>query len=325
MNNIFYENYMIIKKCFPEEYSNRHALGAFLCMINNHDTGKIIERERIMQCRKILNSKVNLSAAFRDYLKLPLVIKMALSDNPEKYLEGITQLFNNIKSTYFTGSGQKFITAMAIYDNSSEESRMQNCRGMYDVYNKMKEKHPVLTGQEDMMFAALLQLDGEDHDHLAVEIEECYQLLRNRFKLSMNPLQNVSHVLSLTDIAPEEKVNKFIELYELLKDRKKPTGLGPQLIVLSVLSVLDVSVTDSVNAVIMTDSFLKNIKGFGKMGINQRTRKMIAIALTAARYLPEDDVELHDVRIRLLKTILNTAMISGIIVTRSTLEMSAHR
>ena len=321
----FVDYYEIVKKGFPGQYSDRHALGAFLCLLENHFREKELTQKDIDNSWSIIKKKVRVTSAFRDYLKLPLILKMAMSDDPEQYLNGIIKTYELIKATFFTGSGQRLLTAMAIYENTQNDQINEICSAMYDLYYRMKKEHPILTGQEDMIFAALLAMDREKHNDLIREIEECYDLLRKKFRHSMSPIQNVSHILALTDQLPEEKTEKFIALYETLKEEKEKTEIGPHLIVLAVLSILDITVDLAAEEVSKMDAFLKEQKGFHRLGVSSHDRRLIATAITAADHLPKENRMINGVNVALLKTILSTSMMSAIITTQSSFAMSGHK
>lgn len=336
----FAESFISIKQEFKGEYSDRQVLATFLYLMDSFSGKRIaltpekVEeeavgneqplREKIVQCKAIIKRKVRLTSAFRDHLMLPLVIRMALSDDPEAYLNGVLRVFDTIHPTYFTGSGQRLITAMVIYENTPEEFVEYICERTYKIYAKMKIEHPVLTGQEDMAFAALIAMDGENIEDVVAEMEACYKLLKKEYVVKMSPMQNVSHVLALTDENPKEKTEKYIALHNALSAGRKSNGLGPLLIVLAVLSILDMSVEETEREVKDMFMALKRIKGFNRK-INNFEFKLISCALVAMTHLPEDNVVIHNVQAGFLKTILRTAIITALIIAQSSMAISSHR
>ncbi|MCQ2511881.1 MAG: DUF4003 domain-containing protein [Lachnospiraceae bacterium] len=280
--------------------------------------------ERIAYCKMIVKQKVRMTSAFRDHLMLPLVIRMALSKDPEAYLNGVLGVFDTIRPTYFTGSGQRLITAMVIYENTPEELVDYICERTYKIYEKMKIEHPLLTGQEDMAFAALVALDGERIDSVIEEMEDCYKILKKEYVSKMSAMQNVSHVLSLTDEDPKKKTEKYIALHNALSAGRKSNGLGSLLIVLAVLSILDMTVEETVREVREMAMALRRMKRFSRK-FDSIDFKLISCALVAMCHLPEDHVVIHNVQVGFLKTILRTSIITALVVAQSSLAISSHR
>ena len=58
----------------------------------------------------------------------------------------------------------------------------------------MKEKHPWLTSDEDIPFAAMLAVSDLDTDSLISEMEKNYEILKQKFS-DKNAVQTLSHVL----------------------------------------------------------------------------------------------------------------------------------
>lgn len=335
----FTDSYISIRQQFKGEYGDRQALAAFLYMMDSFENkgalspARIVEEseenkeslmEKIAECKAILKRRVRITSAFRDHLMLPLVIRMALSADPETYLMGILKTYDTIKPTYFTGSSQRLITAMVIYENTPPGYVEYVCKRTYKIYEKMKKEHPMLTGQEDMPFAALIAMDGEDVDDVIVEMEGCFRILKKEYVVKMSPMQNVSHVLALTDEDPQQKTQKYIALHNAFSSGTRNNGLGPLLIVLAVLSILDIGVEELTREVKEMSGFIKQIKGFDKK-FNRLDGMLIACALVAMRHLPEDYVVIHNVRAGLLKTIIRMAIIMALIIAQSSLATSAHK
>ncbi len=336
----FTDNYISIKHQFKGEYGDRQATAAFLCLLDTFDNEKeaLVSRNmltkseenisdfeaQIAECKKILKRRIKLSSAFRDHLMMPLAIRMALSKNPEEYLAGVLKAYETIKPTYFTGSGQRLITAMVIYENTPEELVDYVCERTYKIYEQMKKEHPVLTGQEDMAFAAMIAMDGEDISDVTQEMEACYRILKKKFVVKMSPMQNVSHVLALTDENPQLKTQKFIALHNKFSAGRSSTGLGPLLIVLAVLSILDITVEEAAREVKEVSITLRQIKGFTRK-FNSVDVTLLSCALVAMRHLPESCVVIHNVPSGFLKTILRTAIITSLVVNQSALATSSHK
>ncbi len=336
----FNDSFISFRQQFKGEYVDRQALAAFLYLMDSFANkerkmalekivgepceNKLYLQEKITECKAILKRTVRMSSAFRDHLKLPLIVRMALAEDSEEYLQGVLKVYETVKPSYFTGSGQRLITAMTIYENTPPDYVDYVCERTYKIYDKMKKEHPMLTGQEDMAFASLIAMDGEDVDDVVVEMEECFRILKKAFVSKQSPMQNVSHVLSMTSEAPEVKAKKYIALHKALASGAHKNGQGPLLTVLAVLSILDLTVEESAREVERMYGLLKRVRSLGRK-FERVDSKLIACALVAMMHLPEDHVVIHNVQSGFLKAILRMAIISALVVNQSALASNIHK
>lgn len=140
------------------------------------------------------------------------------------------------------------------------------------------------------------------------EIEQCYELLKNRGFWGGNNLQSLSHILSLNNISPEEKCNKLLLIYNTLKSFKISIK-GYSLPILGVAAFVTDDYNEFSKKVIYTRDILKKAKGFGAFSLSTLVLNMISVALVASDYIKSHSNTVQD---SLMETTNNVALTMAI-------------
>lgn len=146
----------------------------------------------------------------------------------------------------------------------------------------MKESHKWLSSYEDIPFAAMLAVSDMNTDALLSDAEECFTLLKKRFP--SNASQSLSHVLSLSNLSPEIKCTKIIEIFNGLKAARHSYGSNYELAALGTLADTDVTAAQLVEDIAQVDDYLKKQKGFGSLSIGSYSRRMYAALIVMNSY-----------------------------------------
>lgn len=239
------------------------------------DEEKIPSVESLKEIEKILKSKTSAFSEFRGNIKLNLICKMILSGEPDKYFDEVSNIYHMLNTSKLFGSEYKVIAAMSIYDHKDDTDVKEIVAKTQEIYAKMKEKHPILTSEEDIPFAAMLAATDMASDTLIEEMEKDYQALKKKFGDS-NALQSLTHVMSCSEMNSESRCNKICEIYDQLKIAKHKFGQSYPLASLGLFSMLDTPVSEIVNEIIEVDNYLVKQKGFGDISIGADMRRLYA-------------------------------------------------
>ena len=199
----------------------------------------------------------------------------------------IKELADLVDSRQVLKSSYSVLAAMLIHDQAKPEDYMHYASLTKLIYQRMKEKHRFLTGEDDIGFAALLAVSGIDLDHLELEISECYELLKEE-KMPFDARQELSHILAMDMGAPTQKVAKVKALFEEFKRRKKKYGRSYEFVSLGSLALLDLDVSELCDMVIEVEEWLKVQDGFHGLACDRATRLMIAADFVVETFKPED-------------------------------------
>lgn len=154
----------------------------------------------------------------------------------------------------------------------------------------MKKEHPILTSKEDSIMAGFMAFSEKSDSELIDDAEKCYELLREKFS-DKDSVQTVSHILSVTNGAPEEKVDRMIRMFDALKKAGRKFGKHFELSTLAAVSIIDADEKELVDSMIAIDSLLSGQKGYGALSLDKKTRLMHAAMLTADLYGESDNAQ----------------------------------
>jgi len=251
--------------------------------------GQEADAERLLACKRVINDQAGIFSNFRGTVRTPLACMLSLSDRPEEKMAQAMTFYDMLKQSFW---GSEYLTLVAVLlteltDGLDAEVRME--RGK-EIYRRMRKEHPFLTSSEDSVFAVLLAFSLKDNDALIEDMEASYRLLKERFSDS-NCVQTASHVLALTDGAPQEKTDRMLQIYDSISAAGGKYGRHYELAVLAALSVLPADIGEMTADILDADAFLSEQKGYGFWGLDRRTRMMHAAMLTADLHAPESHME----------------------------------
>lgn len=227
---------------------------------------------KMKECRKLLAKYEGAFSNFRNNMKLPVITKMSLAENPEEYIQGVQEVYRKLHKIYAVGSEYMVLAAMMIYDNKDNRYIDDVIDRTDRLIKAIKSSHPFITSKEDMAMITMLALTQRDENVILEDVEKCYQLLKNEIAMHSNSLQSLAIVLATSDKSAEEKVSKTLEISRKLAENGKRIGKGNELASLGTCGLLDASVDEIVDAILEAEKYLKGRKGFGNFVMGQRTR-----------------------------------------------------
>lgn len=269
----FIQNHDILKKAFT--WDNDYIKNAASIMYLASDEMPSIDK--IKMCNEILKQKTGIFSEFRSNLKNIILAQMSMEENPEKYLEEIKNIFEYLKKRHsFFDNNYNLIAALVLKEHCPIEKIEYYTEKAHRILDYMKQKHPFLTNGEDFPRAVLLSLADKDEQLLVQDMEQSYEIIREKFKWNRDGLQTVSHILSLNDDVPKSKAQKVINIYETLRDMGRKYSTYSELSILGSLANIQMDVKEIATQIVETDEFLKSHKGFGNFLLGADTRLLYA-------------------------------------------------
>lgn len=224
---------------------------------------------------------------FRGNIKIPLVCKMALAQDPAVYFTQVEKVYSLLNKGKLAGSSYRAMAAMMIAEHLDKKEAAFYVERTCKIYGKMKEAHRWLTSDEDMPFAAMLAVSDVDADVLLAEAERCNDLCKDTFG-NQNARQSLSHVLALSNVSAEQKCQKASAIWRGMKEAKHKYGTGSEISLLGSLAGLALSAEEIVNEMLEADDYLKQQKGFGDFSMGASVRRMIAGLMVMNTHQPKD-------------------------------------
>ena len=277
------ENLKAMKKAFRLD-TDILKISAAMYMANKKMTA---DAQDIKDCYGIIKKHEGVLSLYRNNLKMIMSVRMLEQENPEAYFLTIKEIAGLIDSRTVFQSSYAVLAAMLIHDQVQPQDYMHYASLTKVIYQHMKEEHRFLTGEDDMGFAALLAVSGIDLEHLKLEINECFELLKEE-KMPFEARQELSHILALDMGAPTQKVAKVKALFDEFKRRKKKYGRSYEFVSLGMLALIDLDVSELCDMVIEVEEWLKVQDGFHGLSCDRATRLMIASDFVVETFKPED-------------------------------------
>ncbi len=277
---LFLQNRDIIRQTFPMEGTLLVPVGA----IRFTDQGKVAHREGLLHCRDLLKESVSCFSNFRGTGRLPILCTLAASDNPKVLLQQSIKAHTALRE-HFSATSFLPLAAMMMAELTEEYRFADLAARAKGLYKQMRENHPWLTSQEDVVFAVLLAASYKSDRQLMFEAEGCYALLKPHFS-APNALQSLTHVLTLSEGNPEEKCKKVVDLWEELRHRGYRYNPTYTLSSLGVVALTQEDTATACDKLIAADTFLKEQKGYGVWGLDKGQRILHAALLISREQTP---------------------------------------
>ena len=275
------ENYRILAAGSKMDFSEMilACAGVYLA------AGRKPDPERMKECKKLLKSKAGLFSNFRGSDELLVRSKMALAADPERWFEDLEREYGRIKS-FFSGE-QTVLAAMILAEQGTSDGGL--AEKTKQIYKDMKQKHPWLTSENDLPFAALMAASGRDAAAVYAEAEEIYEILRKDLRADKDTLQMLSHILAIRNGRADAKCEKLCALAGGLKAAGHSLGRGSRLAILGILADSGLPADALVERICETDDYLKQYKPFrGLFGVGKSCRRMFAVQMVQAALSEED-------------------------------------
>ena len=279
---LFIENRDRIKGEFPWESAYMYPLCAALYTAK----GRRANEEVLREAMDLLKARAGLFSNFRSTVKLAIAAMLDLSGNPEKTLNDGLKVYDKLKESFFSSAFLP-MAAMTIAQMAEPYQYEEIVLRTRRIYERMKSNHFFLTSSEDSGFAAMLALSEKTDDALVEDMESCFAILSG-MSMSSNAVQSLSHVLSISEAAADDKCRRTAALFDALKKAGYKYGKGYELPTLGVLALSEGDVEDIAGTMGEIDDFLSEQKGFGIFGIGAKQRLMYAGILAQSEYLDKD-------------------------------------
>lgn len=277
--DLFLENRSILRETFQWDSSTMALAGSTVFTGMNRKA----DADTLKRCEKILVNHSSCFSELRGNLKLPLICKMSVAKDPERYFSDVNVVDQMLNSSKWLGNSHMLLASMVICDDFGAQDAQVYVDKTNEIYRCMKESHRWLTSDEDIPFAAMLAVSGMDVERLIAESERCYPILKDKFGVgSGNVVQTLSHILALGEKSADDKCVRVAKIYDLLKAEKHKIEVGQELASLGMLAVLDTDVETIVEEVIEVDNDLKPHQGFGDWDAGSSARRMYAAMIVAA-------------------------------------------
>ena len=250
-----------------------------LAAMQYSNAGREVDADRLKECKRIIKDKVGIFSNFRGHMMYLVQVKMALSDDPEAYFDGVLRVYEQLKAGVVIPGELLAMAAITIYDNCPPEARDEVTAKTREAYAMFKAQHRFLTGEEDMALIALMIMAGIDPRQATDRAEELYVILKDSFLPGSDTPQAAAMILSLSDKPAMQKAQDFLALYDACKAAGHATSRDKAMAIYATFADLDADRAELVAEIGEVDEWLKKHKGYGTFGVGASVRRLIAATL----------------------------------------------
>lgn len=243
--------------------------------------------DQLKDCIKLLKKKQGAFSYLRGNTMLIIASRMALSGNPEGYLDDVIEVYKVFQKGKFFGSYYRVLASMSICDAGRSAQAEEIIEKTNALLKEMSKSHPWLTNEEDTSFAVLLAMTDKSIDEILTELEGSYQYIKKNFSFHDNAAYSLSQVLTTLDGSYDQKGDKALEIYNAFKEAGSKYGKNYELASIGALVNTDMNTEDLVSEVIEVAEFLKGKKGFGALEMDRYTRLMLGTMIVSGIYSNE--------------------------------------
>ncbi len=242
--------------------------------------------DKLTECRSILKKHTCFFSEYRETVKLALLSEMALTNDPEQYIEDVKDVYRKLHKGHLKDNSYMVLAAMLLCDLGRQNDTDVIIEKHNEILQRMNKLHPVLTDSSDISYVILLALSDRSADPIIEDMTACLDYLKKdlKIKIGSDSVQGLSEILSLTDGDIREKCDKVMQIYNTLKENKAEID-GSAFSALAMLIGTDETPEVIVREIQEADEFLKSCKLFkDKESENKKQRLMFAELLVASCY-----------------------------------------
>lgn len=272
--DLIINNQKILKKrMFWELASNETAImGALIQAAKEVEADK----ERYVQCKKILKKNIDMFSAFRGIASTMIISKMTVEDNPEEYLKGCLVVYKKLRSIHkLIASPYMVMAAMTLYESGGIDGSDELIEKLEDLYKTLKKQHPFLITDDDRGYLAMLVASGLNLDVMCESIENSYQACKG-VSFDKNRVNSLAQVLALSSKDPGENAEEVAKLLRLFKEKKHPISKYYGLGAVGALVLLNKSAEEKAELVTEIADYIKRFSPFKWYHMGKRRRMVYA-------------------------------------------------
>ncbi|MBR1642926.1 MAG: DUF4003 family protein [Butyrivibrio sp.] len=317
------ENQRAMCKSFMLEHSLTNAVVAAAFAEKDQQ----LDVDQLRNARKLLKERKGVFSEFRSYNELMVSAKMALSADPEDYIEKAIEVYDKFQKGKILGSAYRVLAAVSVVDQGRYSDTDMIIEKTNALLKGMKKEHPFLTSDEDTCFAVLLAMTDKNVENILPELEESYQIVKKKFAFHDNAAYSLAQVLTAYEGDPQEKCERAIALFNAFKEKGAKYGKEYELASLGALIDVDAEVDEIVSEVIEVADHLKGKKGFGVLDMGKDTKLMFGTMLVSGAYMSGEKANASSIsgeigRVVALQTAILITMM--MIMTTTAIASSSH-
>ncbi len=273
------ENYKAIQKKFLFKESLMNLVAGLIFT----SADRKVDADKLTECKKIFASHVGIFSNMRKMMDTLIISKMALTDDPEKYIQDVAAVYKKLRGVKFSDNPYTILSSVLICDTGIQDDCDDIVKKADEIMKRMKKDHPFLTSSGDTASVILMALSYKDVDTLINDLEEGYEYIRNTYKgvITSDAAQGICEIFAMTYGDIKSKCDRFMKIYKAFKAKKETLYGDQDCIVLA--SLIDIDMTPEALAAEISETavLIKDINGLDGKSLDESKRKIYAALIVS--------------------------------------------
>ncbi len=222
---LYCDNYLELKKPLAWKANSMYIK---LCAFSYTSEKAHANPDKLLEASRYIKE----STGFFSYLRSARIYSAAFltaqGEPVEKSFPRLMNCYDALKEAGFRSSTYLPVAAYALYATTPPGDEMKRATRAKEIYNGMKQLHPLLTSYEDYASAIITASLDRSISGIFDETEKTFSLLKDQGMgyFNGNGIQYLTHFLAFEDASPEVKALRCGDIVALLKqNRQKVTSM----------------------------------------------------------------------------------------------------
>ena len=245
--------------------------------------GQQVDIAAIRAAEAAVKQKTGLFSSFRGATDMAIYALLALTADPESYLDRILSAHLQLRQAGFRSSDYLAVASCLIARDTSQKNLAEQCTMAGNWLKAMKQQHRFLVGQDDYVYAVMLAAAGLDPQNDLDRIEQNYRDLRYDLR-PRGSVYQLCQVLALSS-RPDLYADRVRKLRNAFRAEGVKLDKASTLVTLGVLSFMEEPEPVIVEQVQMICGYLRGLKGMGSFTVGRDELLLAAVTLVACASL----------------------------------------
>ncbi|WP_305768344.1 DUF4003 family protein [Candidatus Epulonipiscium viviparus] len=244
------------------------------------------DTQKLLDCIELFDQNSHLfTDSLSEHIRPVIVCLLATCEDPKQTLNDSLKFYQEF-CKHFPKSDYLIFGSMIMSHFVTSTNFATTAKQTKDLYVLMETAHRLLTSQEDIVFAMMMTLSSKSNVKLILDADSCYKVLKKKFSAN-GEVQSLSHVLALYNWV--NKGERVINLHRLLASKKYNYGVDHELPVLGVVAMINTTLGELTDNIILVDQTLKRLKNYGATASGKKRRLTHAAMLVSCIYSSSTD------------------------------------
>lgn len=210
----------------------------------------------LKKCESLLVKEEGFFSDFSGISALMIVTTLAVSSDPKKKLKQLQKARSLIRKSFPPIPDYIPLASIILTEVKDEAEWPSTVERAKEVYDSLKRNHRILTSGGDILFSLLLAKSGKSTTEVIEATKQCSERLQDQMKMDPESFRSLCRVLAMNGSSAEESCDRFLTLYQTLREKGYKYGKGYQSPMLALAALLPYEIGEVAQDIIDVDTYL---------------------------------------------------------------------